>query len=146
MVFDAQVLIQATSFDAEAFDTQSEELTQPVLPSNATDLVNTDKLQVLTSAETRRDVLSSLEIAPRVLTPNGDAINDAAGIDFQILQVLEEVPIRIEVFRPFGAAGPDPGGHPVRARCVRRDLGRHRLQRRGRTRRTLHHPGRPSRA
>ena len=98
VVFDAQVLIQATSFDSEAFDTQSEELTQPVLPSNATDLVNTDKLQVLTSAETRRDVLSSLEIAPRVLTPNGDAINDAADIDFQILQVLEEVPIRIEVF------------------------------------------------
>ena len=98
VVFDAQVLIQATSFNAEASDTQSEELTQPVLPSNATDLVNTDKLQVLTSVDTRRDVLSSLDIAPRVLTPNGDAINDAAAINFQILQVLEDVPTRIEVF------------------------------------------------
>ena len=102
VVFNAQLLVQSTFFNGEVFDTESEELPQPVLPDNASQQVTTDKLQVLTSAESRSTILPFLEAHPSVVSPNGDGINDEVEIRYAVLQILEELPNRIEIFSLAG--------------------------------------------
>ena len=99
VLFESQVLLQATVFKGEVFDsTNEEDLPQPILAGNANSLVNTDNLQVLTSAETGRSVLPFLTVEPRVITPNGDNTNDVARLNYNILQLLKPVPHAVEVF------------------------------------------------
>ena len=102
VVFNAQLLVQSTFFHGEVFDTESEELPQPVLPDNANQQVTTDKLQVLTSAESRGTILPFLAVHPPVISPNGDGINDEVEIRYDVLQILEELPNRVEIFSLAG--------------------------------------------
>ena len=102
VVFNAQLLVQSTFFHGEVFDTESEELPQPVLPDNASQQVTTDKLQVLTSAESRSTILPFLAVYPSVVSPNGDGINDEIEIRYDVLQILEELPNRVEIFSLAG--------------------------------------------
>ena len=96
--FETRLLVQSTIFDGQVFDTQSEELPQPVLPANANQQVTTDALQVLTSADTRRTVFPELKASGSVITPNGDGRNDVLEMDYDILQLLEDVPNKVEVY------------------------------------------------
>ena len=81
---------------------RARELPQPVLPDNANQQVTTDKLQVLTSAESRGTILPFLEVHPPVISPNGDGINDEVEIRYDVLQILEELPNRVEIFSLAG--------------------------------------------
>ena len=96
--FETRLLVQSTFFNGRVFDTQSDELAQPVIAANANQQVTTDGLQVLTSSETRRKVLTPVEFSAEVITPNGDGSNDGLIMNFDILQLLEEVPNTVEVF------------------------------------------------
>lgn len=98
IVFETRVFVQSTFFDAEVSDTRSGEVAQKVLAGDANPQVWTDALRVLTSAESARTILSSLEIAPRLITPNGDGRNDAAGISYSLVQLLQAVGTEVEIF------------------------------------------------
>jgi hypothetical protein len=107
VIFDAQVLVQSTQFTARVFDTNDADgidLPQPVLePIESTDdpnpLVGTNSLQVLTSEDTRNDVLKVLDDdLNRIITPNGDTVNDELAIRYDVLQLLRDVPNRIDVY------------------------------------------------
>ena len=98
IVFDAQVFVQGTFFNAEVFDTRAGELSQKVMPGDANLEVHTNTLRVLTSAESTGDVLPLLEIAPRVISPNGDDRNDRARISYTLVQLVRAVEMDVEVF------------------------------------------------
>ena len=106
VIFDAELLVQSTFFNAQVLDTESEELPQPVLPpprplrpiNDPNSQVTTNKLQVLTSPESRNDVLRIADFSTRVITPNGDGVNDQIAIQYSLLQLLNDAPNTLEVF------------------------------------------------
>ena len=102
VVFDAQIFVQGTQMNAEVFatagDDGSAEPPQIVLAGDANPAVSTDGLTVLTSAESSRSLLASLEITPPVLTPNGDDVNDETKISYSIVQLVSPVEVDVEIF------------------------------------------------
>ena len=100
VTFGAMVLTSSTYFTGDIFDTGSDNLPQSIEPGDATDLVSTNAIRVFAS-QPSLDVLSSLEIVPSVLTPNGDDRNDRTNISFDILGV-EEARLEIHIYNLSG--------------------------------------------
>lgn len=120
VMFAAQLFRQATSFDAQAHHTQEDEPPQKVLPGDAHPGIQTlegNSLRVLTSAASARTLMPSLEIAPAVVTPNGDGINDDAAVSYVLTQLLEPVPVTIRIF--------DLAGRCVRQQTLDQGSGAH---------------------
>ena len=120
VVFDAQVFLQGTFFNAEAFDSQSGDPPQRVLPGNANPAVGTDLLRVKIASESARDILPLFSVSPKVVTANRDGRNDEAKIEYTLVQIVRPVQVEVEVFdlsgrrvaTPFsGEKG--PGTHQV---------------------------------
>ena len=104
-IFETQVFVQATLFNAEVFDTQSIELPQRILPGDANPDVFSNNLRVLTTAKSAQDLMPFFAI-PQVLTPNGDGVNDQGLISYTLLQFSKPVDTQVEIF--------DLGGRKVR--------------------------------
>jgi len=102
LVFETQVFVQATLFNAQVFDTQSDEAPQRVLPGDANPTVSTNDLRVLTTAASARNLLPFFQVQPRVITPNGDGINDRAGISYTLVQVAKPVDVRVGILDVAG--------------------------------------------
>lgn len=101
IIFDAQVFKQATVFNARAFDSQSNEAPQKVLPGDANPEVVTipsHALRVLTSSASARNLLPFFQIAPRVFSPNGDGLNDSAEISYTLVQLTRPIAVEVAVF------------------------------------------------
>ena len=102
IVFDAQVFVQATFFNAQVFDTQSEEAPQRVLPGDANPTVLTNNLRVLTTAASAQNLLPFFQIEHRVVTPNGDGRNDLTAISYTLVQLQQPVQIDVEILDLVG--------------------------------------------
>jgi len=101
IIFDAQVFKQATVFNARAFDSQSNEAPQRVLPGDANPEVVTvpsHALRVLTSAASARNLLPFFQITPRIFSPNGDGLNDSAEISYTLVQLTRPISVDVAVF------------------------------------------------
>ena len=98
VIFDAEVFVQGTFLNAEVFDSLSEEPPQRVLSGDANPEVTTNRLRVLTTASSAADLVRSFAVAPRVITPNGDGLNDEAGISLTLMQLVRPVELEVEIF------------------------------------------------
>ena len=93
---DARVDIR-TLFEGRVFDTtRPHEVRQRVIPGNAADEIESERISVTTSLS--RSLVFSPEASPNPFTPNGDGINDVANISYKLLRVTSAVPVSIEVF------------------------------------------------
>lgn len=100
IVLDATVRNAATVFTGEVLDTGSQNLPQSIDAGNARDEVAADALQVFAS-QRLLPVLAGVGIEPAVVTPNGDGVNDAASIGFQLMGV-ERAEVSIAVVDLMG--------------------------------------------
>ncbi len=106
VIFDVEVLVQSTFFDAKVFRQAGGELPQPVLPpprpivnfNDPNQQVSTNKLQVLTTEASRGDILNIEGNEPLVITPNDDGRNDALTVPYSLTQLLNVVPNGVEVY------------------------------------------------
>ena len=97
VVFRAPVLRYGTPFDGWVRDTARPlELPQRVNPGDASDEFPSEGLMVRTVLSER--LLGALQVEPRVVTPNGDGTNERVDFSFNLLQLTDEVPLRLEIF------------------------------------------------
>lgn len=104
ITFEALVTVYGTTFFGKVFDSQSGELGQDVVPGDATAVSVTDQLSV--QGELRRELVLDFSIAPPVLTPNGDGINDQGAVAYILLRALNPVPLELTIY--------DLAGRPLR--------------------------------
>ncbi len=110
--FDTAVLRFGTVFSGQAFDTQSDtQAGQPAVAGNAADLaldgfedphrvpiglVRNGNLSVAVS--TSSDLLINVRADPPVFTPNGDGINDASNLGYDITNIAVPAPLQVVVY------------------------------------------------
>jgi hypothetical protein len=95
--FVASVFVQGTRFEAFLEDSQQGEgVRQQVEPGDATEQVESSTNVV--RLPVGNGLLANLSIAPRILTPNGDGVNDQLKVRLDLVNVLESRPMRLRVF------------------------------------------------
>ena len=116
VVFTAPVLREVgTEFAGRVFDTtRPHEVRQRVVPGNATDEIEGDRLSVRTALS--ESLVFSPRISPNPFTPNGDGVNEAANISYKLLRLTSAVPVSLEIYDLSGRQvrrvyeGEDPVG------------------------------------
>ena len=97
VVFRAPVLRYGTPFDGWVRNTaQPLELAQRINPGDASAELPSEELIVRTSLSDR--LLGDLRVEPKVVTPNGDGLNEAIEFSFNLLQLTDAAPMRLEIF------------------------------------------------
>lgn len=119
---DYSSIIALTRENADgSIDTLSTILPQRILQGDVLsfteEMSDRNALDVVTSvARAIEDVVQRVEVKPNPFTPNADGINDAAQITYDILRVVEEVPVSLEIY--------DLSGRLIRSWTNQRAVGR----------------------
>ena len=94
--FDAQVLRYGARFHARVFDySRPLEVPQQVLTGDASDYFDWDRDFIVTAVGI--EALIAVRIAPTILTPNGDGVNDQVHISYEVLETTGPLPVLIEI-------------------------------------------------
>lgn len=116
VVFTAPILREVgTLFAGRVFDTtKPHEVRQRVVPGNATNEIEGDRLSVRTALS--ESLVFSPRISPNPFTPNGDGVNEVVNISYKLLRLTSAVPVAIEIYDLSGRLvrrvyeGEDPVG------------------------------------
>ncbi|MBT4981157.1 MAG: hypothetical protein HOL51_18450 [Gemmatimonadetes bacterium] len=100
--FQAEVFKYGTVFSGRVFNSvMAEEVHQSLTPGNADDLFDGDALRVdLVGLDSK--TIQSMQLSSPVLTPNGDGINDVLVIEYDLLNLVGDVPATVEVYNLSG--------------------------------------------
>ena len=120
--FRGRVLLYSTLFHGQAVLSAQAGSIQRISAGNADflgegDLPTASGITVLSPDINKGDLFGSFAIAPRVFTPNGDRVNDAATIGYDILAVTRPTSVAVQVFDLSGRlvtslySGADLSGH-----------------------------------
>ena len=103
IVFSAEVFELATTFLGEVSYSQTETLPQPIVDGDASDVLSTNSLRVLSTSDQQPALLQNLSFSTPVLTPNGDQVHDELHIDYQLFGLPEEVAVALEIYTLDGS-------------------------------------------
>ncbi|MEE3232960.1 MAG: hypothetical protein VX294_02240 [Candidatus Latescibacterota bacterium] len=96
--FASQVFALAWTFAGEVMDIQTTSLPQPVVPGDAGNHIGTSQLRVLGSTEHNGRTLHQIDFSSDMITPNDDGINDVLTIEYTLFQLMEHVPVVLEIY------------------------------------------------
>jgi hypothetical protein len=95
--FESSVFLQSTRFDVFLGDSrQDDAIRQRVDPGDATDAVESSTNVVRLPVS--RDLFANVTLDTRAITPNGDGVNDALSVGFDLVNVLEPRPLCLRLF------------------------------------------------
>ena len=98
IVFHTRVFDYGTVFDGRVYDSSRPwEIPQFLEPGDAAFLAENNSLTV-ELVEVGEKVLDEIELSTTVFTPNGDGVNDALDIRFDLVNLSAAVPVRLEIF------------------------------------------------
>ncbi len=83
---------------AEVFERTSPSLLQEVEAGDVSPDLGTDQLRVVASGASLLAVLGKVEARPRVITPQGDGINDRVRISYTLFRVLVAAQVKVEIY------------------------------------------------
>jgi hypothetical protein len=101
--FDLPIFRFGSTFSGRAFNSRWPQVPQILEPGNAIAFgpEDIDELSGLSVAIPRSQVgqlLGEIALSPRVLTPNGDGVNDEMEIFFNLLQLTLPTPVAFEIY------------------------------------------------
>lgn len=95
--FTSSVFLQSTRFDVFLQDSrQDASVRQRVDPGDASEAIESSTNVV--SLPVSRSLLANVTLSARIITPNGDAVNDALEVDIDLVNVLEERPLSLQIY------------------------------------------------
>jgi len=94
--FRSVVLRYGTEFSGWVYDSESDEVSQLVGSGDASDRYDGDELSVRISLG--ESLIRSVDVSNGAFSPNGDGINDALVIRFDVLKLTGDVPIDVSVY------------------------------------------------
>ena len=94
--FDTAVLRYGTTFEGRVFDSSEDEVSQRIVPGDATPKWGGNTLSVRMTLEGA--LIASVTASPNPFTPNGDGIHDEVVIAYDVLQVVGGVPVSVEMY------------------------------------------------
>ncbi|MDE0963425.1 MAG: hypothetical protein OSB73_09870 [Candidatus Latescibacteria bacterium] len=96
--FRGEVFKFGTVFTGRVFNSEMpHEVHQSLTPGDADPLVDSDRLQV-DLLDLDHSTIQALRLSSRVLTPNGDGVNDRIEIEYDLLNLSGGVPVRVEIY------------------------------------------------
>ncbi|MFH1571484.1 MAG: FlgD immunoglobulin-like domain containing protein [Gemmatimonadota bacterium] len=95
--FRTRVYLSGTTFGAELMRATRPGVVQVVSEGDAVTQVATQSLVVTADLE-RAGLLEEVEVAPAVLTPNGDGTNDETEISFAVYRVKGQHPLEVGIY------------------------------------------------
>ncbi len=98
IVFAAEVFELATTFLGTVTDSQAETLPQPIVAGDASEMLSTNSLRVLSFSDQQPALLQNLRFSTPVLTPNGDGVHDELRVAYALYGLPEQVPIELVVY------------------------------------------------
>lgn len=98
IVFASEVFELAATFAGEIFNANSESLSQPIEPGDASETISTSSLRVLGVVSKSLDPIQSFALSTPVLTPNGDGIHDQLDISYSLFRLTTPVPVVLEAY------------------------------------------------
>jgi len=107
--FKSQVFLNNTVFEG-LVGNSSKKLWQTVDPGDAASEATSDVLVVTIPVQDR--LVGDMQIAPAIITPNGDGLNDQMNVDFLIFQIDRAQPITVKI-------------HDLSGRIVREVMAQH---------------------
>ena len=87
--FDGQVLVYGTQFESQVFDRQG--------PEEVPQIPDPETSRLAVNVRLDNTMLRAVKATPNPFTPNGDRVNDRAVLSYQVLKVLEPVPVSVEI-------------------------------------------------
>ncbi len=94
--FEARVLRSGSVFDLRVFDSgRPLEVRQSVAEGDANNLIEGDRVSVTTTADASS--LLQAVVSPAVFTPNGDQVNDAVRISYDLLEIIGLASVTIDI-------------------------------------------------
>ena len=98
VVFHARIFDYGTVFEGRISDsTRPWEVPQFLEPGDAAFPAESNSLTV-ELVDVGREVVDEIELSTAVFTPNGDGVNDALDIGFDLVNLSEAVPVKLKVF------------------------------------------------
>jgi hypothetical protein len=103
LTFDLPIFRFGTTFSGRAYNSRALSVPQALVPGHAIDFGpgDIDELSGLAVSIPKPQIgklVGEIAIKSRVFTPNGDGVNDAFEVFFNILQLTRDAPIRFEVY------------------------------------------------
>ena len=98
IVFAAEVFELATTFLGTVTDSEVETLPQPIVSGDASELLSTNSLRVLSVSDQQPALVQNLRFSTPVLTPNGDGVHDELHMAYSLYGLPEQVPVELAVY------------------------------------------------
>ena len=98
IVFAAEVFELATTFLGTVTDSEAETLPQPIVSGDASELLSTNSLRVLSVSDQQPTQVQNLRFSTPVLTPNGDGVHDELRVAYALYGLPEQVPVELAVY------------------------------------------------
>ncbi len=98
IVFAAEVFELATTFLGTVTDSEAGTLPQPIVSGDASELLSTNSLRVLSVSDQQPALLQNLRFSTPVLTPNGDGVHDELRMAYALYGLPEQVPVELVIY------------------------------------------------
>lgn len=98
--FESMVLRFGTSFDGSVFDSETDEVKQRAVPGDADPDLASSSLSVRTILG--GSLIAAVKSFPKIITPDGDGLNDELKVSFDLLQLTSPVPVSLRIYNFSG--------------------------------------------
>ncbi len=99
--FRTRLFLNSTTFTTELLNPQRPGVVQVASEGDASVLADAQSLVVVANL-TNSPLVGGLELRPPVFTPNGDGVNDQAGIEFSVFRLEGSQTLQVQVFTLAG--------------------------------------------